>query len=361
MLKLVQAPVCAGTSLEGDDCRILSHRHVWLCTPTTLHTTPITTATMNSVSRHLGRIAATQARSGGQRLKSFQNGLNSPRLSCIAPTASYSQTSLRSESSGNGPDPMGSDTDFAKIRRLEDANPDRIEGIQVNPDGIGASVLPGNLVYRHYKWTGNTRKVPLELVHGYFWMVNDLSATQGKPTLSNDALIPAAEAQAFPMLFGLESLSGEKTDIPYFFMQDGIDCTLVNIAFRDSGYKNIESWAAPFRSSLGSNCQSVQVSITERWALYLLRGALASVMRRNTPPEQHANTLMYFGSNVDEFRDILRMHNIMANFCFLVDSLGRVRFAGSGPATDADIARVVTFAKQLAAENKSKPQRKRRR
>lgn len=112
------------------------------------------------------------------------------------------------------------DTDFSKLRRLEDANPERIHGIQVNPDSIGSNILPGNLVYKFYKWTGNTRKVPLELVHGYFWMLNDLKATNGKPTLSNEKLIPAEEAQTFPMLMGLESLSRKKTDLPYFLIAD---------------------------------------------------------------------------------------------------------------------------------------------
>jgi len=114
--------------------------------------------------------------------------------------------------------PPPDNTDFSKLRRLEDANPERIHGIQVNPDGIGSTVLPGNLVYKYYKWTGNTRKVPLELVHGYFWMLNDLKATNAKPTLSNETLIPEEGAQTFPMLTGLESLSREPTDLPYFFI-----------------------------------------------------------------------------------------------------------------------------------------------
>lgn len=56
---------------------------------------------------------------------------------------------------------------------------------------------------------------------------------------------------------------------------------------------------------------------------------------------------MYFGTDVDEFRDVLRMHNLMTGYVFLVDDLGRVRFAGSGPATDEDVAKVIQFAKDL--------------
>jgi hypothetical protein len=116
--------------------------------------------------------------------------------------------------------PPPPETDFSKLRRLEDANPERIHGIQVNPESIGSTVLPGNLVYKFYKWTGNTRKVPLELAHGYFWMVKDLKTTDGKPTLPNESIIPEEDAQTFPMLTGLNSLSKETTDLPYFFIAD---------------------------------------------------------------------------------------------------------------------------------------------
>lgn len=114
--------------------------------------------------------------------------------------------------------PSPDETDFSKMRRFEDANPERIHGINVNPVGLGSTVLPGNLVYKHYKWTGNTRKVPLELVHGYFWMLKDMKNTGGKPILPNEALIPEDEAQMFPMLTGLQSLSKVTTDVPYYFL-----------------------------------------------------------------------------------------------------------------------------------------------
>ena len=116
--------------------------------------------------------------------------------------------------------PPPGDTDFPGLRRFEDANPTRIQGINLNPNGIGSNVLPGNLVYKYYKWTGNTRKIPLELAHGYFWMLSDLKKTGGKPTLPNDELIPEEEAQTFPFLSGLESLSKIKTDLPYAFIAD---------------------------------------------------------------------------------------------------------------------------------------------
>lgn len=80
-------------------------------------------------------------------------------------------------------------------------------------------------------------------------------------------------------------------------------------------------------------------------------------MRRNTPAEEHDNTLVYFGTALDEFRDVLRMHNIMTNYVFLVDDLGRIRFAGSGEASVEEVARVIEFAKELNSSSKKKTKR----
>jgi ATPase complex subunit ATP10 len=138
---------------------------------------------------------------------------------------------------------------------------------------------------------------------------------------------------------------------------------LVAISFRNSGYKLIPSWTDPFLKAFEgkSRAQVVKVSITERWSLYPLQGMLARIMRGNTPPEEHDKTLLYFGTNVDEFRDVIRMHNIMTNYIFLVDDLGRIRFAGSGEATDEEVARVVGFAKELTAVRKRKGRKSTRR
>ena len=98
---------------------------------------------------------------------------------CVVATTSSSTSSGRLLSSSQDGGRNNNDEDnkpdepkgFEHLPRLESANPDRIKGIQVNPDSVGSTVLPGNLVYKKYKWSGNTRKIPLELKHGYFWMV----------------------------------------------------------------------------------------------------------------------------------------------------------------------------------------------
>ncbi|KAG7339489.1 ATP10 protein [Nitzschia inconspicua] len=289
------------------------------------------------------------------------------------PTLPSSSTSTSSASSSSSSKPSSS------WNRLEDANPERIHGIQVNPDSLGNDILPGNMIYKTYKWTGNVRKIPVELARGYFWMVSDLKRTDSKPTLSNQTLIPESDSQPFPKLTGLFTLEDPSTtvDIPYFFLDptayntnnnnntnNNVNTvgriTLLAVTFRDNGFKMIPTWTRPFRDAFNSmmmsssdvKVQTYQLSITEHWVLYPLRGLLTRVMRNNTPsPEDRSNTILYFGSKyVDEFRDILRMHNIMTSYVFLLDDLGRVRFAGSGEASPEEIQHLIQLTKELIQE-----------
>jgi ATPase complex subunit ATP10 len=261
--------------------------------------------------------------------------------------------------------------DFTRLSRLEDANPERIRGIVVNPDSLGYSILPGNLIYKKYNWSGNTRKVPVELVHGYFWMIWDLKNTQQKPTLSNDTLIPRWEAQAFPPLKGLTTLADPttKVDLPSFFVSSPSQSasaenkvTLVAISFRENGFKMIPSWTGALEGLFPeSNVQTYTLSITEQLILYPFRNLLTRVMKQNTPdPAEQARTLVYFGTkDLDDFRDVLRMHNMMTSYVFLLDGNGRVRFAGSGEASSEDAQRLVGFTKELLEEDGSGDRRNR--
>jgi ATP10 protein len=71
--------------------------------------------------------------------------------------------------------------------------------------------------------------------------------------------------------------------------------------------------------------------------------------RRNTPPEQRSRTYLHFGSSphVEEWRDALRLHNVLVGYVLLLDGVGRVRFAASGTATETELAALVQGAREL--------------
>jgi len=187
---------------------------------------------------------------------------------------------------------------------------------------------------------------------------------------------------AFPRLTGLELLSSprSKVDVPDHFLRKNrssdanAQCTVVAVSYRDYGYQILSSWLDPFRAAMltkvgggsdnSNRCEVFRINISEGWLnKWMLRGLIRALTRKNTPPEDRDSTLLYFGgtNELENFRDALRMHNVMTGFVFLLDGLGRVRFAGSGPATDDDVDRLIRFARVLISKTKPVRQRKQNR
>jgi ATPase complex subunit ATP10 len=231
----------------------------------------------------------------------------------------------------------------------------RHTGIRMHPDSISKSILPGNMTIKKNR-AGDGKKRYTELVYGYFWMIKDLRKTDDKPVLSNDKLIPESLAKSFPVLNGLKSLVGDKVDIPAHFLRKNrsrdaaAQCTLVAVSYRDFGYKLLDSWIEPFESALQGKdrVEIVKLNLSEGWLnKWILQILIQGLMKQNTPAQEHDRTFIYFGSDLEPFRDALRMHNVLTGYVFLLDGLGRVRFAGSGGADQAEIENLVKLAHEL--------------
>ena len=92
----------------------------------------------------------------------------------------------------------------------------------------------------------------------------------------------------------------------------------------------------------------------------MLGGIIPRIVKANTPPEQHGTTLVCLRKEFEDFRDVLRIHNVMAGYVFLLDGIGRVRFAGSGEATEEELERLIRFAKELVPDRNHAPARNQR-
>lgn len=188
-------------------------------------------------------------------------------------------------------------------------------------------------------------------------MSKDLSDTGEKPILSNEVLIPVDISQVFPPLHGtLKSLTDEEVSLPDFIIRNNrakdpsAECTLVVICFNDYGNKMLPTWTDSFEQTFSKDANRVKIvwlSINEGWALNMLQRFIFNAAKNTVPDHRHKNYLIYFGEGF-EFRDILRMHNKKTAYAFLLDGLGRVRFAGSGRASEDEIQRVISFTKELA-------------
>ena len=79
----------------------------------------------------------------------------------------------------------------------------------------------------------------------------------------------------------------------------------------------------------------------------ILGSWIARMIKNNTPTSQHTTTLIGQGRNLEHFRDSLRIHNVMCGYIFLLDGIGRIRFAASGEASSEEIQKLIQFASEL--------------
>lgn len=185
----------------------------------------------------------------------------------------------------------------------------------------------------------------------------DLRETGEKPILSNDELIPIDDAQVFPALHGnLQNLEDEDVSLPQYITKDNrakdpaAECTLVVACFNEFGNQMLPSWTEPFEKVFlkdSNRIKMVWLSMNEGRILGFLSSMIKKSSKKNIPDYRKKNYLMYFGE-CPEFRDVIRMHNMKTGYAFLLDGLGRVRFAGSGRATDDEMKKLIAFTKKLA-------------
>jgi mitochondrial ATPase complex subunit ATP10 len=230
----------------------------------------------------------------------------------------------------------------------------RHHGVIVHPESIAGKILPGNVVLRTTR-DGLQKLRITEMEYGNFWMIKDLRQTGEKPILSNESLIDERDAKLFPIIKGAMSLSGVSVDFPSHCIRKNrsrdaeAQCTLLAISFRDFGFQQLPSWIDPFNVAFGSNdrVEVLKINVANGWFdRYFLRPIITALTKRNTDPKEYDNNFLYYG-NTDQLCDALRMRNVLAGYVFLLDGLGRVRFAGSGIATEKDVNSLVSLTKKL--------------
>lgn len=196
-----------------------------------------------------------------------------------------------------------------------------------------------------------------------------MSQTGEKPIASNEKIIPTDIAQILPPLHGnLKSLEDEEVELPDFITRNNrsndpsAECTLLLASFNEYGNKMLPSWSEPYEEAFSKDFNRIKVvwlSINEGRVLSFLSSMITRSSKNIVPDYRKKNHLMFFG-DCSDFRDIIRMHNRKTGYAFLLDGLGRVRFAGSGKANEEDVERIISFTKRLAPGLKAERGRSKR-
>lgn len=144
-------------------------------------------------------------------------------------------------------------------------------------------------------------------------------------------------------------------------------CTLLTVSFNDYGYKMLPAWTESFAKDLlqqhrtGGRSQIVRLVINEgRIISYFKNLVRRSFQNQNSPSSEYDSTLLFFGPKCPlSFRDVVRMHNTMTAYVFLLDGVGNVRWAGSGtPEDEQEVQNLLQLAKDLTPTNNTPHSRK---
>lgn len=132
-------------------------------------------------------------------------------------------------------------------------------------------------------------------------------------------------------------------------------CTLVAISCKEFGSRLLPSWIDPFEAALLRDIDEddaerkyevVRITLNEGRMARLLSPFVASGTKKNVPAADHSRTLLYHG-DAEATRDILRMHNVYTAYVFLLDGMGRVRWAGSGSGSETEVGNMIDIARDL--------------
>ena len=185
-------------------------------------------------------------------------------------------------------------------------------------------------------------------------MIKDLKRTNEKPLQTT--IISEKQSKVLPPLDIIKTLSGESISLPDHLLRrnksndPNAQCTLLAVSFRDFGYQQLPSWTEPFAREFANNSrvEVYRLIVSEGWfTRYVLRIAVQASVKANTAAQDYGQTLLHFASDSIAFRDPLRMHNLLSGYVFLLDGLGRVRFAGSGQASAEEVNKLVQLAQEL--------------
>ncbi|KAL7153984.1 hypothetical protein ABFS83_04G204700 [Erythranthe nasuta] len=204
-----------------------------------------------------------------------------------------------------------------------------------------------------------------EMSRGYFADMSDMKQHGGKIAMANKIIIPSTAAVKFPTL-EVNYSDGSILKLPFTSDGDNADASksdipkasLVCLSFRASSQPMVDSWTSPFLNTFGhsSDIRLYEVSFIDSWLLRrsLIKKLLLKVMRKPKPGGENQDTLqkqiVYSFGDHYYFRKELKILNLLTGYIYLVDKLGKIRWQGSGMATQDELSSLLCCTALLMKE-----------
>ncbi len=197
------------------------------------------------------------------------------------------------------------------------------------------------------------------LQKGYFFELNEIRDTQGKIFPCTEGVIRAAAAEAFPEVTAHDA-DNAGVDLARDVLRRAGSGAVVGLYFRENAKAQLRSWTEGFagqgqlqRGGGSGICNGQGVQVVELCAVdsFLFRaGPLKRLLLqglRGAP--DGVRSFAAFGK-LRDFQHALGISNRLTAYCFLVDGKGRVRWRGSGTATEEELGKLRSAAATLAKE-----------
>nr|AKM76492.1 AT1G08220-like protein [Pelargonium citronellum] len=201
-----------------------------------------------------------------------------------------------------------------------------------------------------------------EMKRGRFADAMEFKKHGGKIAPASKTIIPALEAVRFPALevtysdgktLKLPIISDRKADNAESMPKASLIC----LTFRAMSLEMVNSWCVPFLDAFNAskNVQLHKVSFIDQPLLCwkpMKRLRLWMIRDSNSDLKSGAiqSPLGYFFGDHYWFRKELKLENILTGYIFLVDEFGRIRWQGSGSATEEELASLVSCTTLLLEE-----------
>ncbi|XP_057804804.1 uncharacterized protein LOC131020135 [Salvia miltiorrhiza] len=220
-----------------------------------------------------------------------------------------------------------------------------------------------------------------EMSRGYFQDMKDLEKHGGKISKANKSIVPAKSALKFPTL-EVYFPDGSKLELPVtskedkenvvsspklpltsktndtsVLASDTAKASLICLSFRANSGSMVASWTSPFLKAFArsSDVRLYEVSLIDSWLLSrkLIRKLLLKFMRKPEPAEKQDGLQMKivysFGDHY-YFRKELKIVNLLTGYVFLLDKSGRIRWSGTGLATEDELSSLLSCTSILLDE-----------
>lgn len=178
---------------------------------------------------------------------------------------------------------------------------------------------------------------------------------------ANETIIPAALATKFPAL-EVSFSDGGSFKLPISSENNEIGTTnmavpqasFLCLSFRASSQAMIESWSSPFMDAYADsdNVRVYEVSLIDNWFLSLgpVKKLLLRTMRKSSTNVKNRalqRQIVYSFGDHYYFRKELKILNLLTGYIFLLDKFGRIRWQGSGLATEEELSSLLSCTLQL--------------